>query len=76
MFIRPWKFENPFWSSQHSMLSMTMPLAGILLSGGRPLSGTSWALIFPLALISISVPVLFKKIVDAAKAHKSFNKRQ
>jgi hypothetical protein len=55
---------------------MAMALAGILLSGGRPLSGISWALIFPLALISISVPVLFKKIVEAAKAHESLTQRQ
>ncbi|XP_028391083.1 uncharacterized protein LOC114515960 [Dendronephthya gigantea] len=72
--IRPWKFDNPFWSSQHNILSMAMALAGILLSGGRPLSGTSWALIFPLVLISISVPVLFKKIVEAAKAHDSLKR--
>ncbi|XP_028391084.1 uncharacterized protein LOC114515961 [Dendronephthya gigantea] len=70
VFIRPWKFDNPFWSSQHNILSMAMALAGIVLSEGRPLSGTSWALIFPLVLISISVPVSFK-IVKAAKTHDS-----
>ena len=55
---------------------MAMALAGILLSEGRPLNGTSWALIFPLLLISISVPVLFKKIIEAAKAHESLNMKQ
>ncbi|XP_046851654.1 uncharacterized protein LOC124444991 [Xenia sp. Carnegie-2017] len=69
VFIRPWKFDNPFWSSQHNILSMAMALAGILLSGGRQLESRSWALCFPLLLISISVPVLFKKIVDATKAN-------
>ena len=54
---------------------MAMALAGILSSGGRPLSGTSWALVFPLILISVSVPVLFKKIVEATKANDVFLKK-
>ena len=69
MLVRPRGFNNPFWSSQHNILSMAMALASILLSGGRPLSGESWCLVFPLVLVSVSVPILLVKIVEAAKAH-------
>ena len=70
VFIRPWKFDNPYWSSQHIILSIAMALAAVLLSGERQLHGESWAVVFPLVLISVSVPAFLMKIIHAAKAHE------
>jgi NhaP-type Na+/H+ or K+/H+ antiporter len=69
--VRPKDFSNPFWSSQHNILSMAMALAAVLLSGGRPLSGEAWALVFPLVLVSVLVPVLLVEIVKAGKAQEA-----
>ena len=65
MLARPWIFDNPFWSSQHNLISMSMALTAVLLFGGRPLTGTSWALVFPLVLIFSSVPVFVMKNIHA-----------
>lgn len=54
---------------------MAMALMAVLLSGGRPLTGKSWALVFPLVLVSISVPVLLMKIIDAARTNEACNKK-
>ena len=73
--MRPWRVGNPFWSTQHNLLSMAMALASVLLSGGRPLSGTSWALVFPLLLVYVLEPFVLKKFFATEGAREASSNR-